>query len=250
MFDLGEELYIHDTDSLQNNRYIHLEKVVVVATCQGRQSLAFHTDNCSAGVPFGVPMVLGCGADGWTRIPTMSTSLLRDMCIFKGRPCVADNNGHTVMIGPDSSVHLLANAVFGGYIKFLVKSEHELLLVDCNGIDTGDDDVSIDVFRLDEKEKKWVKLTNLGDRVLFLGEDCSFSASASELCVANGNCVIYSRDYAFHGLDSMESGMLDSMESGMRIFHLDQGRVSPLSGYPDYFKLFWSPSEWIVGLQK
>lgn len=240
MFDLGQELYIHDTDSLQNNRYIHLEKVVV-ATCQGRQSLAFLTDNYSVGVPFGVPMVLGCGADGWTRIPTMSTSLLGDMCVFKGRPCVADNNGHTVMIGPDSSVHLLANAVFGGYIKFLVKSEHELLLVDCNGIDAGDDDVSIDVLRLDEKEKKWVKLTNLGDRVLFLGEDCSFSVSASELCVANGNCVIYSRDYAFRELDSMESGL--------RIFHLDQGRVSPLSDYPDYLKLFCPPSEWIVGLQ-
>lgn len=234
MFDLGQELYIHDTDSLQNNRYIHLEKVVVVATCQGRQSLAFLTDIDSAGVPFGVPMVLGCGANGWTRIPTMSTSLLGDMCIFKGRPCVADNNGHTVMIGPDSSVHLLANAVFGGYVKFLVKSEHELLLVDIYGIDASDDDLSIDVFRLDEKEKKWVKLANLGDRVLFLGESCSFSAFASDLGFDNGNFVIYCNGNVW--------------ECELSVFHLEQGRVSLLSDYPDYFKLFWPPPEWIERL--
>jgi hypothetical protein len=87
------------------------------------------------------------------------------------------------MIGPeDSTVRLLANPVFGGNIKFLVENEYKtsLLLVDCHGYNTGaaDEDVRFDVFRLDEKEKKWIKLTTLGDMVLFLGGDCSFSASA------------------------------------------------------------------------
>ncbi|MCI58657.1 F-box protein, partial [Trifolium medium] len=88
-----------------------------------------------------------------------------------------------LMIGPeDSSVRLLANPVFGGNLKFLVESECKtsLLLVDCHGIDTNalDKDVRFDVFRLDEKEKKWIKLTTLGDMVLFLGGDVAFSASA------------------------------------------------------------------------
>jgi hypothetical protein len=145
------------------------------------------------------------------------------------------------MIGPeDSSVRLLANPVFGGNIKFLVESECEsLLLVDCNEIGNrvADKDVRFDVFRLDEKEKKWIKLTTLGDMVLFLGADCSFSASALDLRVPRGNCLIYRRNF-----DSQEP---DVIQAEMRIFYLDQGRVSFLSDYPDYMKLFWPPPKWI-----
>lgn len=148
---------------------------------------------------------------------------------------MADKDGLTLMIGPDSTVHLLANPVFGGNVKHLVESECELLLVD-RYISNGDDGVRIDVFRLDEKEKKWVKLANLGDRVLFLGEDCAFSTSASDLCIGNGNCVIF-RDYVLNDFHSTEVGN--------RVFHLDQRRISPLSDFPIYSKLFWPPPEWV-----
>ncbi|MCH93367.1 F-box protein, partial [Trifolium medium] len=134
-------------------------------------------------------------------------------------------------------VRLLANPVFGGNIKFLVETECEsLLLVDCRGIYT-DKDVRFDVFRLDEKEKKWIKLTTLGDMVLFLGEDCSFTASALDLRVPTGNCLIYRRNFDLQDPDVIQAEM--------RIFHLDQGRASYLSDYPDYMKLFWPPPKWI-----
>jgi hypothetical protein len=68
-------------------------------------------------------------------------------------------------------------------------------------------------FRLDEKEKKCVKLTSLGDRVLFLEKKNMFSTSALELGFAKGNCVIYTDD-AFEGLDDTECGM--------SVFQLDQ----------------------------
>lgn len=99
--------------------------------------------------------------------------------------------GPTVMIGPDLSEHLVAEPFIGGDVKFLVESECALLLVNGYLSNGDDDDVKIDVYRLDEKEKKWVKLVNLGDRVLFFGEGCSFSASASDLGLENGNLVIY-----------------------------------------------------------
>jgi hypothetical protein len=121
---------------------------------------------------------------------------------------------------------LLANPVFGGNIKFLVESECEsLFLVDCHGIGdrAADKDVRFDVFRLDEKEKKWIKLTTLGDMVLFLGGDCSFSASALDLIVPRGNCLIYGRNFDLQ--------YVDVVLAEMRIFHLDQGRVSYLSDY-------------------
>lgn len=47
--------------------------------------------------------------------------------------------------------------------------------------------------------------SGLGDMVLFLGDDCGFSAQ--DLCVAIGNCVIYRND------------LFRAMNDGMRDFH-------------------------------
>nr|AFK40639.1 unknown [Medicago truncatula] len=185
------------------------------------------------------PMMFCCGDDSWTMIPNMPTSHGGNACVFKGWPCVVDKAGRTVMIGPDLTTHLIAEPVFGGQNKFLVESsEFELLLVD--RYENYCVPVWIDVFRLDEKEKRWVKLTNLGDKALFLGNGRSFSASASELGFANGNCVIYSTSYSFHGLNIRKCKM--------SVFHLDQGQASPLSDYPEYFKLFWPPPAWVTDL--
>jgi len=122
-----------------------------------------------------------------------------DICLFKGQPYATNKFGKTIMVGldDDSSVQLVAEPlVDGGDMKFLVESEGDLLLVDVyDCIRTGFPDhgpVRIDVFKLNEKEKKWVKLTSLGDRVMFLNFICSFSASASDLFVSKGNCIISS----------------------------------------------------------
>ncbi|MCI29070.1 F-box protein [Trifolium medium] len=69
-----------------------------------------------------------------------------------------------------------------GALQFLAESEGELLLVDITDESLCYDTefecaLTIDVDMLDEKEKEWVELTSLGDRVLFLGNECSFSAS-------------------------------------------------------------------------
>ena len=151
---------------------------------------------------------------------------------------MVDKVGRTITFGPDDlTVQLVAEpfvSCAGGKVKFLVENEGDLLLVDIYEFFLSyyldEDALGIFVFRLDEKEKKWVSLTSLGDRVLFLGSGCSFSASASDLCVAKGNCVIF----------------IDNMKSSNCVFHLDQDRFSPLSDYPEYFKLFWPPPDWIV----
>ncbi|RHN50449.1 hypothetical protein MtrunA17_Chr6g0457511 [Medicago truncatula] len=108
-----------------------------------------------------------------------------DICLFKGRPYAVDKIGKTIMVGPDSSVQLVAEPlVGGGNVKFLVESEGDLLLADvydCLFTDlynlNHNDRVRIDLFKLNEKEKKWVKLTSFGDRVLFLGLGSVVNAS-------------------------------------------------------------------------
>jgi hypothetical protein len=180
-----------------------------------------------------------------------------DVCVFNGRPIAVDIIGRTVAVGPDLSLHLVAKPVSVENRKLLVESDGELLLVDmylkpdstkCNMHVDGDgvyefeiesDVVRFVVFRLDEKEKKWVELTNLGDRVLFLGEDCAFSVSASDLCMENGNCVIFR--YNVHRLFRLP-------ELGISVFCLDKRQILPLSDFPCCSKLFWPPPQW-VGLR-
>ena len=98
--------------------------------------------------------------------------------------------------------------------------------------------VKFDVFRLDEEGKKWVELTDLGERVLFLGDDCAFSASAKDLNLGRGNCVAFRDD----GLG------FNRVLNGMGVFRLDDGKISPLSECAGFSELFCPPPDW-VGLQ-
>ena len=167
--------YIRDAydDTFHSNvNYIGPDKVVAI-TCHGKRLLVLGTLFC---VP--QPILLKCRNDeNWKIIPDdMSIDfIMGDICLFKGQPYATNKFGKTIMVGldDDSSVQLVAEPlVDGGDMKFLVESEGDLLLVDFyECIRTGfpdHDPVRIDVFKLNEKEKKWVKLTSLGDRVFFL----------------------------------------------------------------------------------
>jgi len=164
------------------------------------------------------------------------------LCVFKGRPYAVDNTGRTITVGlgpDDSTVQLVAQSlVGGGVIKFLVESKGDLLLADAYDRKFDDDDIKrvrIDVYKLNVKEKKWAKLANLGDRVLFLGSLGSFSASASasDLCVPKGNCVI------------IMDNIFTRVYREITIFDLENGRLLPLTDYPEYLKLFKPPPKGI-----
>jgi len=213
--------------------YMYPEKIVAF-TGNEKKPIVLGAFTCTS-----KPVLLKLSNENQNVIPVMSTGL-EDICIFKGRPYVVDKTGRTVTLGPDDlTVQLVAHSlVSGGDIKFLVESEGDLLLVDV--YESFGFDLMVNVLRLDEKERRWVNLMSLGDRVLFLGNGCSFSASASDLCVSKGNCVIFIDD-AFLNFD------FKNIQYGNCIFDLDHGRVSPLSDCPlEYFNLFWPPPEWIV----
>ncbi|KEH25340.1 F-box protein SKIP23 isoform X1 [Medicago truncatula] len=244
---LGSNFFMIDfdftfNDKLYNPDYYMYPKKVVVVTCHGKKPLIVGTLTSPP-----QPLLVKCGDEKWKVIPDMSTKF-GDICLFKGQPYAVDKIGKTVVVGPDSSVQLVAEPlVGGGDMKFLVESEEDLLLADvydCLCTDLLDPDlkdpVRIDLFKLNEKEKKWVKLTSLGDRILFLGLGlvCSFSACASDLCVAKGNSVIFN-NYIF------ESYRPFGFQCKQYVLDLDQGRHSLLSDCPEYSNLLWPPAEWI-----
>ncbi|GAU12648.1 hypothetical protein TSUD_121400 [Trifolium subterraneum] len=248
LLNLGQEFVIGDFPSQSSplsHTSIYMEKVVVFDSDtwhNGKNRYALLTIDVS-----GKLAIFRCGDERWTIIPEMP-SPFDDVCVFKGQPIAVDSVGRAFIVGPDFRLEMVAEGILGGDMKFLVESDGELLLVDkylsCveNFMLEGDGEgmyeigaeraVKLNVFRLDEKEKKWVVVRNLGDRVLFLGEDCAFSAS----CIGNGNCVIFMEDVCrnFH-----------HTELRLSVFHLDQRRISPLSEFPCYSKLFWPPPDWV-----
>ncbi|XP_058752486.1 F-box protein SKIP23-like [Vicia villosa] len=253
VFDLGH-IYVEGMFYPNSSTTVYQHYDRGVATFQGGQIL-----DIVAHKYIGQLMMFRCGDDDWTKLPNVA-HFNQDICIFKGRPCVTYRTGRTLMIGSDLSVHLVAKPMLRadgcGTVSIIVENESELLLVhkykdhydrddyDDDDYDDDDDDddddvhnddeiVRIDVFRLDQKEKKRLKLANLGDRVLFLGQGYSFIASALDLGFDNGNFVIYCND----NFDAA---------SEMSIFHFDQQRNSLFSDYPHYFKLVWPPPEWIT----
>ncbi|XP_028777614.1 F-box protein SKIP23 isoform X1 [Neltuma alba] len=247
--ELGQEYVLNDfspLNSLEDAGSLYLEKVVFMWLNSKSQEFALLTIHVS-----GKLALFKSGDKEWTIIPDMPTPY-DDVCVFQGQLYAVDGAGRTVVVGLDSSVRLVAEPVFGGDKKFLVESDGQLLLVDkylsfdyqsLEAYDGFDDDVcfgceqavKFKVFRLNEEGKEWVELKSLGDRVVFLGDDCAFSSSASDLFISEGNRIIFRDDY-FNDT---------AKENGLGVFELDDDRISPISDYPGYCKLFWPAPDWL-----
>lgn len=141
----------------------------------------------------------------------------------------------TVIVRLDSSTEATTQpVVLEESRKLLVESTGKLLLVKLN-YECSYYFCSVDLFMLDEKDNKWFKLMDLGDKVLFLGCDCFFSASTLELCFPKGSCIIFIDQYVLPWNQILNMN---------HIFHMDQDKLYDESRYPEYLKLF-SPLKWI-----
>jgi hypothetical protein len=198
----------------------------------------------------------------WTVINDMP-SPYDDVFLFDGRFFAVDNNGRTVVVDFTSSkLTLAANPVFGGDKKFLIESCGEMLLVDMYlSVEEVDGDpgsaeenfehhviymnertVKFKVFKFVEREKLWAEVTELGDKMLFLGDDCTFSASASEILPLCGGSSVVFNGNVFNEDSSL--GTMQGRDSG--VFDFSTGKIEPLYKRPDYAKLFWPPPPWIT----
>ncbi|XWS55136.1 hypothetical protein CRYUN_Cryun10bG0149000 [Craigia yunnanensis] len=170
----------------------------------------------------------------------------------------------TVLVGLDFEISVVGVPVFGGDKKFLVESKGELLLVDMYLSIEADEGswvglgfveeyfenlafymnertVRFKVFKLDEVGKEWVEVKHLDDRVLFLGDDCTFAASVEDLSVCRGNCIIFADNF-FYSLGAQDG---PSEHCDVGVFDLENGSIGPLQKFPQFSKLFWPPPCWI-----
>ena len=119
-----------------------------------------------------------------------------DVAEYDGKFYAVTDYGRTVIIDyiNNSSVvvSVMVKSITGGDKKYLVKSSDELLLVDlytCS-VDESLEVNAIDVYKLENDEKKWVLLTSLGGRVIFLSKYLSFSTS--NVMGLKRNCIYFS----------------------------------------------------------
>ncbi|XP_039158433.1 uncharacterized protein LOC104418994 [Eucalyptus grandis] len=184
-------------------------------------------------IPGGTMVMFKSREKRWSRVQDMLSGY-DDVILFKGEFYAVDNDGRTVVVGLDSSVTLIAQSTFDCWDKRLVESVGELLLVNMYW---EEETTRLKVHKLDREEKVWNEVKDLGDRVLFLGEECTFSASAADLGACKGNCIFFT-DHAgvVIGASSLEIGVYD----------MDSGIIGPIEDYAGYSQLFWPPPDWIV----
>lgn len=259
--ELGQEYVMHYIDyrpyanSLGEASTLYMEKVVF------RQDGNF--DGLSAGVGYklltihvsGRLAMYESGDKKWKVIKEMQ-SPYDDVKLYRGRFYAVDNTGRMVMVESVSKIELVAESLFGGDKKYLVECCGRLLLVDTYltmDVEEGQEDgeeqlmrslneriVRFKVYELVEKEKKWVEMESLGDNILFLGENCTFSVSAADLSGYEGNCIYIMN--CTHGGDDITSE-LHATDIG--VYRLNSNNIESLTSDSVDWKLFWPPPSWI-----
>jgi hypothetical protein len=201
--------------------------------------------------------VLKFGDKKWTIIDDLP-SPYDDVIIYNGDFYAVDTTGRTVVVRIDTppTIEVVAHSVFGGDKKILVESFGELFLVDkylSIGIEddlgyeevvecseeydsiTSERTIRFEVFKLDKDLQTWVEVKNLGNNMIFIGDNCSFSASGSDFNGCKGNCIFFT--------DPLEDSGMKSR--GIGVFDMESGNMAPLSNYPCYSELFWPPPAWV-----
>ncbi|KAL3722760.1 hypothetical protein ACJRO7_035031 [Eucalyptus globulus] len=206
-------------------------------------------------VDYGMLAMLKSREKRWSNVQDMP-SPYHGMILFKGEFYAVDRAGRTVVVGLDLSVTLIAQLNFHGSEKFLVESVGELLLVnrylshDTENVHDGmvaeladnfdcfmrERTLRCKVYKLDREEEVWNEVKDLGDRVLFLGEGCTFSASAADLGACKENCIFF--------VDP--DGGIAAMSLPIVVYDMESGIFVPIEDYADYSQLFWPPPDWIA----
>ncbi|KAK9284135.1 hypothetical protein L1049_023302 [Liquidambar formosana] len=160
---------------------------------------------------------LKSGDEEWTAIDEQNSGY-REVISHKGKFYAVTHTGRAIVVDSFSEVSEIACSIFGGgggRQMHLVESLDDLLLVDrCPYF--GPALVKFRVHKLDEEEHKWVEMTSLGERVLFVDQDGSFSVSSRDLTGCEGNCIYYVDRY---------------LNKYTSVFSLEDGRVRPASSF-------------------
>ncbi|CAA0827745.1 F-box protein SKIP23 [Striga hermonthica] len=212
-------------------------------------------------------VVFKSGNEKWMVIDDLP-SPYDDVIFREGGFYAVDHTGRLVLVNiSDLNVTLVASPIFGGDKKFLVDSNGELLLVDMYlSVGPADDlgfnegfefyeefdcfmserTVKFKVFKLDDDAGKWLEMTDLKERMLFLGDNCTFWTSSLEIFGEDkftGNCIFFADQYSNGESDG------EWKSRGLGVFDLESGSIGPIGAHAGYSKMFWPPPDWIFSME-
>ncbi|KAK4378183.1 hypothetical protein RND71_000045 [Anisodus tanguticus] len=248
--------------SINDAGNLYMEKVAVRLEKDGFVILTIHVS--------GKLVMYRSGGTEWEIVDELSLPY-DDVIMKDGNFYAVDNTGKGVFVnlrcGVTPELKVVANSVFGGDKKFLIESCGELLMVD-KYLSIGREDdlgynenvefyeefdcymsertVKFKVYKLDGDMQRWVEVTSLEDRMLFVGDNCTFSVLVSELdSRCKGNCILFADQYFCSTED--DGGLWKN--HGIGVFSLENGSIGPISSYIGYAELFWPPPPWICSPQ-
>ncbi|KAL5994429.1 hypothetical protein ACLOJK_024479 [Asimina triloba] len=144
-----------------------------------------------------------------------------DVLYHKGQFYAVNCKGMVVICDLTSqkpyAVELPVPLVQNSYLikRYLVEWKGELLQIirefiwEINDYDDEYRTASFEVYKLDlSGPMKWVEVTSLGNHIVFLGDNSSFSVSASDFPVSKRNCIYFTDDH-FEQYEPTPQGFFD-----------------------------------------
>ncbi|XP_062100794.1 F-box protein SKIP23-like [Humulus lupulus] len=187
------------------------------------------------------------GDQAWTFIEGAS-SYSEDVIHYNGSFYAVNKYGVVAVCdvgGSSPSVSIIETPrQLGADMQYLVSSKDGLVLVsrylelDHDNSEELYRTVGFDVFRLDwSEEPKWEKVTDLGDQMLFIGQNSSLSLSASGFPGCVGNCIYFTDDYSELNYESV----FGECDSG--IFRLCDGTIE--GKWNSHCTDYWPTPIWV-----
>ncbi|KAK4282813.1 hypothetical protein QN277_014142 [Acacia crassicarpa] len=179
-----------------------------------------------------------------------------DVVCHKGKLYALDYSGLTISVDLSSKISRVTPALAthrssdGKFNKRLVSYLGDLFLLHMEpgperGSLAGENSDSVedvlplyfDVHKLNEDERKWVPVKSLGNRAMFLGDDCTFCVSTQEWGGCKKNCIYYME--GFFSSDDADDLQVDRY---VALFDMEDCSAKLLSRVSDeYSGLFWPP---------
>ncbi|KAJ7962321.1 F-box protein [Quillaja saponaria] len=224
--------------NLLNFRVFELGKAYRLQSCYGSYKAVFSSSNPNGSssstnsafvvmlVICGVLCYLKLGDENWTIINDLESQLeFEDVIHHDGKFYAVDIRGRAVAVDSNMVVSEIASPLYDescgkGHRQRLVKSLGDLLLVDrCPFNEV----LLFKVFKLNWDTKEWIRVKNLGDQVLLMGDDCSFVVSAQDFDDCKGNCIYVGPNFG------VRRGRLSGPENG--VFSLENGTYAACTSY-------------------
>lgn len=197
------------------------------------------------------------GDNQWAMVSyTSEKTYFRDISYHNGRFYSVDLKNCTIAVDPSSlEVTIIVppkEKYILNYDRCLLNSLGDLYLIhqrltkvtsDFRIVDS-DSDYNISrsqVYKLNEEQGKWISVESLGNQIMFVGECCCFSVSATEFAVLKGNGIFFLNE-----LDGFRSrhGELEIWNASSSDWE-DQTTADPLKPVVGCFRSLWPPPAWL-----